>query len=64
LRTICPTSVPGTPGKGEVGWAKRSCRLAALRAIEAGRQAALRAPTEILADQHLEKSPAGLSRSA
>ena len=29
--------------------------MAALRAIEAGRQAALMAPTEILADQHLEK---------
>lgn len=42
--------------QGDVGCGKTViAAMAALRAIEAGRQAALMAPTEILADQHLEK---------
>ena len=54
-RTILPSLVPCTLGSGDVGCGKTViAALAALRAIEAGRQAALMAPTEILADQHLE----------
>ena len=42
--------------QGDVGCGKTViAAMAALRAIEAGRRAALMAPTEILADQHLER---------
>ena len=47
--------------QGDVGCGKTViAALAALRAVEAGHQAALMAPTEILAEQHLEKIAAWL----
>jgi ATP-dependent DNA helicase RecG len=51
--------------QGDVGAGKTVvAALAALAVIESGRQAALMAPTELLAEQHFQTSLAGSSRSA